>query len=477
MQTSDRELMLQYAAGTPGAFEAIYAKYASMVYSVCLRWLKRPEDAEDAASICFSVLMRQRNIKGSLGGWLYTCAVYTARRLASQQAHRLQRERTWWAMHEADCLGDKEVHWETIFPRLEAQIAQLPVPQRDAIVLRFYNGLSIADVAEQLQCSEQAIRARLCRALKRLRRKLRPLVGDVNEEVIASGISSFAVVVPAPGSLWENLMRSQTGEFSVITMMEKMVQRMLWTMRWEKVRGAVLTAAAVMAVSGAGVGAWHFAFSRVKEPLVSRPMVERRVRGVRWVDGPVLFADKFTEGLRHWQVMRIVARDRSGQWEMKPVAETNRYARVEEVVREGKAGTVAVIDARDRVLGLQLNVPIEACQEAVSLEWSERAVFSASDGVQRVLFRGVGEPVEGVRKPVSSHHPYGRWVRKRKEFYFGRDEKGQRIVDIRTIKGGKRDVQIRFGVSEDSILFVWTGEKLVVQLADVVMRKMVRHEG
>ena len=54
-------------------------------------------------------------------------------------------------------------------------LGSLPPAQRAAIVLRYYAGLSEAEMAEQLACPPGTVKWRLHAARKRLRRLLRPL--------------------------------------------------------------------------------------------------------------------------------------------------------------------------------------------------------------------------------------------------------------------------------------------------------------
>jgi RNA polymerase sigma-70 factor (ECF subfamily) len=56
--------------------------------------------------------------------------------------------------------------------RLAEALAQLPDSQRDAVVLRHLQGLSLADIAGQLECTTAAVTGLLQRGLKNLRKSL-----------------------------------------------------------------------------------------------------------------------------------------------------------------------------------------------------------------------------------------------------------------------------------------------------------------
>lgn len=56
--------------------------------------------------------------------------------------------------------------------RLAEALAKLPESQRDAVVLRHFQGLSLADIAGQLDCTTAAVTGLLQRGLKNLRKSL-----------------------------------------------------------------------------------------------------------------------------------------------------------------------------------------------------------------------------------------------------------------------------------------------------------------
>jgi len=57
------------------------------------------------------------------------------------------------------------------------ELQALPIKQRSAIVLRFYEDLSVADTAYALGCSEGSVKSQVSRGLDRLKQTL----GDINE--------------------------------------------------------------------------------------------------------------------------------------------------------------------------------------------------------------------------------------------------------------------------------------------------------
>jgi RNA polymerase sigma-70 factor (sigma-E family) len=65
------------------------------------------------------------------------------------------------ARDHGDAYGDQQ--------ELLAELNQLPAKQRAAVVLRYYEGLSFAEIATELGSGENAVRSNISRALARLR--------------------------------------------------------------------------------------------------------------------------------------------------------------------------------------------------------------------------------------------------------------------------------------------------------------------
>ena len=76
----------------------------------------------------------------------------------------------WLAAEQSSPSQKMERHERAL--QLAEALAQLPEAQRDAVVLRHFQGLSLADIAEQLECTTAAVTGHLQRGLKNLRKYL-----------------------------------------------------------------------------------------------------------------------------------------------------------------------------------------------------------------------------------------------------------------------------------------------------------------
>src|SRR3954470_14467591 len=89
-------------------------------------------------------------------------------------------------INEGDFAGSVDIQLEEHLENLETSAAirealtHLPAPQRAAIVLRYYVGLSDDEMSDRLNCAPSTVRWRLHAARERLRRLLLPWVAPSN---------------------------------------------------------------------------------------------------------------------------------------------------------------------------------------------------------------------------------------------------------------------------------------------------------
>src|ERR1039458_5757974 len=84
-----------HALGDDRVYEQYIQAYRPMVYSVCRRYLRNPEDVEDAVQETFIKMARCLHlVHGSIVSWLtstaYSSSVDLIRRAASEERHRRQ---------------------------------------------------------------------------------------------------------------------------------------------------------------------------------------------------------------------------------------------------------------------------------------------------------------------------------------------------------------------------------------------------
>jgi RNA polymerase sigma factor (sigma-70 family) len=152
--------------------------------------------ARDVAQSVFTELARTANRLSRykpLGGWLYRTAYHTAAKLVRGNVRRASRERQTMEMHSLDSqYGSEDPQIESLLPTLDETIAQLGAADREAIVLRFLQNKSLAEVGAALGMSDDAAQKRLSRALEKLRGQFRKRGVAVTGTALAGAMGAAA---------------------------------------------------------------------------------------------------------------------------------------------------------------------------------------------------------------------------------------------------------------------------------------------
>jgi RNA polymerase sigma factor (sigma-70 family) len=161
--------------GTPDAFGVLVKSHVDAVYSQSLRQLRDPAAADDVTQQVFITLARKgRTLPANtvLSGWLFVttrfcCGNFQRAAIRRQNAERKAAIMRQEAIDTATVDGDFRAQAD---PILDDAIAELKQPDRDALLLRFFQGLSLHDVGQQLGVSEDAAKQRVARAVEKLRK-------------------------------------------------------------------------------------------------------------------------------------------------------------------------------------------------------------------------------------------------------------------------------------------------------------------
>jgi RNA polymerase sigma factor (sigma-70 family) len=205
----DAQLLREYSERQcPAAFAALVERHLNLVYSAALRQVAGDAHrAEDVAQLVFCELARKaRRLvnRSSLAGWLYTTARHVAARNQRAEQRRIAREHSAHSMIHDPMQESGGSGWEELRPVLDEALERLTESDREAVILRFLQNRSFAEVGAVLGVKENAARMRVERAMDRLRQHLTRR-GIVSTAVgLGQTLSSHAVVA-APSGLAETL--------------------------------------------------------------------------------------------------------------------------------------------------------------------------------------------------------------------------------------------------------------------------------
>jgi RNA polymerase sigma-70 factor (ECF subfamily) len=186
---SDEELVRKAQNADERAFGVLVSRYESKVYSLALKMVRNPEDAEDVLQDTF--LRAYRGIKlfrghSTFSTWIYRITANSAlMRLRKKQLPMVsiedadEREAPIniadWTPGPVDQLLSKETR-----KVMQEAIDSLPPEFRQVFILRDVEELSNTEVAEILELSVAAVKSRLHRARLKVRNKLAGYFGEPN---------------------------------------------------------------------------------------------------------------------------------------------------------------------------------------------------------------------------------------------------------------------------------------------------------
>lgn len=190
---TDLQLLRAYAEDhAEPAFAELVRRHVDFVHSAALRMVCDSHLAHDVAQGVFVALAKnaaQLLDRPVLSGWLHRTAQNIAAQTVRTDVRRRVREQEAAAMNEL--LSDQpEAVWKQIAPHLDAALGELSEPDRDALLLRYFERKSAQEMAQTLGISDEAAQKRVSRAVERLREFF-------SKRNVTIGASGLAVVISA----------------------------------------------------------------------------------------------------------------------------------------------------------------------------------------------------------------------------------------------------------------------------------------
>ncbi len=169
--------VLQAQQGSEEAFTKLVEAYQTHVYNLCYRMLGEPEFAEDAAQETFLRAfqhLHRYDSKRPFATWLLSIAAHYCidrlrRRKFSMISIDEDEDEGGFELPDADAANPESemVHGEQR-ARMQGLLKRLDSVDRAAIVLRYWNDCSEAEIAETLHLTVSAVKSRLHRARREL---------------------------------------------------------------------------------------------------------------------------------------------------------------------------------------------------------------------------------------------------------------------------------------------------------------------
>jgi RNA polymerase sigma factor (sigma-70 family) len=234
---SDWELLEDYAkTRSEAAFAELVRRHIDWVHSAALRRVGNPQLAEDVVQTVFVLLAgKAAGLRpGTLpGGWLFRTTCFVAKCSLRAERRRKSREETASAMMTHAQPDDTELLWEQLAPCLDEAVAALSDADRSAIVLRFYQKMSLLEVGRQLGITEEAAKKRVSRTVEKLRASLSRR-GVALGGALLAGFLAERTVEAAPESLAPSVLR--TSSAAAAATLPQLARDVLNAWHWAKMK-------------------------------------------------------------------------------------------------------------------------------------------------------------------------------------------------------------------------------------------------
>ena len=176
---SDEELVRRVGEGDTAALEALYSRYARVVFSFAVRIVGDSPTAEEVLQEAFVRTWTQagtfRTLRGNFASWLLSITHNLAIDELRRRQRRPQRADAGDSGDALFGLVDEAANVEeaaettVLRDRVALALATLPEAQRIAIELAYFNGLSQREIAAQLDEPLGTIKTRLRLGMHKLK--------------------------------------------------------------------------------------------------------------------------------------------------------------------------------------------------------------------------------------------------------------------------------------------------------------------
>jgi len=166
---TDEELMVAYVEGDAEAFEILYGRHKSRVLGFLMTKLRDRNEAEDVFQTAFTKLHHGRHKYRQdipFLPWLFTI---TRNALVDHVRKKGAHDRHITVSEEVVNDYAEQVIDTTPIQATFTELSKLNESQRQALELRFNQGLTFAEIAEQMQTSADNSRQLISRAVRKLR--------------------------------------------------------------------------------------------------------------------------------------------------------------------------------------------------------------------------------------------------------------------------------------------------------------------
>ena len=168
---SDGQLVRALNDGDASAFDGLYYRHRDWVLRLAHRFTGNGEDALDVLQETFSYLFRK--FPGFVLSASMTTFLYPVVKNLSIAARRKRTRQPQLGEGRPDPAAPTPIDYAAGRAELAAVLSALPEAQREVLLMRFVDGMSLAEIAEVMGVPEGTVKSRIHNAIATLRKDRR----------------------------------------------------------------------------------------------------------------------------------------------------------------------------------------------------------------------------------------------------------------------------------------------------------------
>ena len=184
--TDNNAFIKMLEAGDTNAFDELYDRYSLMLYKSAYLMTGNQYDAEDIIQETFLTAfqhIKELRDKTKLKSWLFRIMINLIHRQQAKKKREISDENIVELVDSKDFRNsDYEDDPENMMLKMDFQnyLMQINVKRREALILYYYNEMSVREIAKICNCFEGTVKSRLHKGRLELREKINATESEYN---------------------------------------------------------------------------------------------------------------------------------------------------------------------------------------------------------------------------------------------------------------------------------------------------------
>jgi RNA polymerase sigma-70 factor (ECF subfamily) len=161
------------------AFDELYSRYASKIYSYCLKVMASEETAQDIFQEAFTRVFESAKKNTSMQNFAGFLIKITRNLCLNEKSKKHNKN------IELDDFQfpvyDKSYAQKELMDLLQITVDELPLEFKEAFILKEYMNMSYKEIAEELNLSVSTVRIRIYRARLKIKEIMAPYISDIQK--------------------------------------------------------------------------------------------------------------------------------------------------------------------------------------------------------------------------------------------------------------------------------------------------------